>query len=68
MISSRQLKASDLDALARTAEGQASAITPHVAERLLAMGLVRKTCDETGRETGLELTIAGLAIIHSSDQ
>jgi predicted transcriptional regulator len=68
MFTPRQLEASDLNGLACVAEGRSLANAPHVAERLLAMGLIRKTDDTTGRRTGFELTSAGLDIIHSSDQ
>lgn len=62
MKPSDQLDRNDLFSLERVAEGRATVLPESMAARLLALGLVQQG------EASLQLTSAGLALIHSSDQ
>jgi hypothetical protein len=68
MVSPQQLDVSELDALARIAQGLGSTVSNHVASRLLTVGLVTQMDCVTTSHARLELTSAGLAVIRSSDQ
>jgi hypothetical protein len=60
-----QLEKHEVAGLERVAEGRASTLAESVAGRLLALGLIQKT---EGHTAALQLTAAGLSLIHSSDQ
>lgn len=68
MVSSRQLDANELEALARIAQGMGSTVSHHVASRLFDAGLVTRMDCVAASHARLELTSAGLAVIRSSDQ
>jgi hypothetical protein len=68
MVSPQQLDVSELDALARIAQGLGSTVSNHVASRLLTVGLVTQMDCVATSHARLELTSAGLAVIRSSDQ
>ncbi|MBE1162428.1 hypothetical protein [Dyella acidiphila] len=63
MTLSVELDRNDLFGLERVAEGRAASLPETTADRLLALGLVQK-----GEAASLQLTSAGLSLIHSSDQ
>jgi len=68
MSASTPLDSGDYQNLAKVAQGQSSLLDPACAARLLAAGLVW-WMDETEVAPGsFQLTPAGLALIHSSDQ
>jgi hypothetical protein len=65
---STELERNDLAGLERVAEGRSSTLSGPVMERLLALGLVQKSGNPIDAVMSLQLTTAGLSLIHSSDQ
>jgi hypothetical protein len=63
-----ELDRNDLTALEHVAEGRASALSPPIVDRLLALGLVQESASSIESAMGLQLTTAGLSLIRSSDQ
>lgn len=63
-----ELDRSELAALERVAEGRATTLTEMTTGRLLALGLVQIAEPCIGDPASLQLTMAGLSLIHSSDQ
>lgn len=63
-----QLETSEVVGLERIAEGRASTVPDHVADRLLAKGLVQQMDVRADSQAGLALTPKGLSFIRSSDQ
>jgi hypothetical protein len=65
---SEQLDRHDLASLERVAEGRSATVPASMADRLLALGLVQKAVSRLDDAARLQLTAAGLSLIHSSDQ
>jgi hypothetical protein len=68
MPASTPLDFDDYQNLAKVAQGQSSLLDAACARRLLAAGLVCRMEETAVAPASLQLTPAGLALIHSSDQ